>query len=68
MTHVTFLKEKYEAFEKFKSFKPLVENETHLKNNFLGTNKGCEFISHEFNIFFEHHAIRRQLITARNPH
>ena len=33
MTQVTFLKEKYEAFEKFKAFKALVKNETDLKSS-----------------------------------
>ena len=33
MTWVTFHKEKIEAFEKFKIFKPMVENETHMKIN-----------------------------------
>ena len=31
MTWVTFLKEKYEAFVKFKAFKALIENEKNLK-------------------------------------
>jgi hypothetical protein len=31
MTWVTFLKENFEAFEKFKAFNALVENETDLK-------------------------------------
>jgi hypothetical protein len=33
MTWVTFLQEKSEAFEKFKTFKALVENEIDLKIN-----------------------------------
>jgi hypothetical protein len=33
MTWVTFLKNKSEAFEKFKAFKALVENETILKQD-----------------------------------
>jgi len=33
MTWVTFLREKFEAFEKFKYFKDSVENETNLKLN-----------------------------------
>jgi hypothetical protein len=33
MTWITFLKEKSEAIEKFKSFKALVENETNIKLN-----------------------------------
>jgi hypothetical protein len=36
MTWVASLKEKYEAFEKLKSFKSLVENETDFKIKSLG--------------------------------
>jgi hypothetical protein len=35
-----FLKEKYEAFEKFKSFKALAENETYLKIKCLRSDRG----------------------------
>ena len=48
MTWVTFLKEKSESFEKFKSFKVLVENETDLKIKCLRLDIGGEFISYEF--------------------
>jgi hypothetical protein len=48
MTWVMFLKEKYEAFEKFKAFKALVENETDLKIKCLRSDRGGEFISNEF--------------------
>ena len=40
MTWVTFLKEKSKAFEKFKSFKSLVENETDLKIKCLKSDRG----------------------------
>ena len=45
VTWVLFLKDKYEAFEKFKSFKSLVENETNLKIKCLRLEKGGEFFS-----------------------
>jgi hypothetical protein len=48
MTWVLFIKEKYEAFEKFKEFKSLVENETDLKIKCLRSNIRGEFISNEF--------------------
>jgi hypothetical protein len=48
MTWVTFLKEKSEAFEKFKAFKALVEKETDLKIKCLRSDRGGEFISNEF--------------------
>lgn len=40
MTWATFLREKYEPFEKFKDFKYLVENETDLKMKCLRSNRG----------------------------
>ena len=46
MTWVTFLKEKIEAFEKFKDFKALVENETNLKIKCLRSDRGGEFTSY----------------------
>ena len=49
MTWVTFLKEKSEAFEKFKIFKAKVENETNLKIKCLRLDNGGKFTSNEFN-------------------
>jgi hypothetical protein len=48
MTWVMLLKEKSKAFEKFKAFKALVENETDLKIKCLRSDIGGEFISNEF--------------------
>ena len=45
MTWVTFLKEKSEAFEKFKIFKAKVENETNLKIKCIRSDNGGEFTS-----------------------
>ena len=55
MTWVTFLKEKSEAFEKFKAFKALVENEIDFKIKCLRLEKGDDFISNEFEEFCETH-------------
>jgi hypothetical protein len=51
MTWVSFLKNKSEAFEKFKAFKALVENETDLKIKCLRSDNGGEFTSNEFEEF-----------------
>ena len=51
MTWITFLKEKYEAFEKFKAFKSLVENENDLKIKCFRLERGGEFISNELKNF-----------------
>jgi hypothetical protein len=48
MTWVTFLKKKSQAFEKFKAFKALAENETDLKIKCLILDNGGEFTFNEF--------------------
>ena len=53
-----FLKEKSESFEKFKIFKAMVENETHVKIKCLRSDNGGEFTSNEFNEFVRHMELR----------
>lgn len=67
MTWVAFLKEKSEALAKFKAFKKLVENEMDAKIKCLGSDRGGEFTSNEFEDFCTKHGIRRQLSAARTP-
>ena len=55
MMWVAFLKEKYEAFEKFKIFKNRVENESRVNIKSL---RG-EFTSREINIYHKEHRIKR---------
>jgi hypothetical protein len=64
---VFFLKEKSKAFEKFKTFKALVENETDLKIKCLRSDNGGEFTSKEFTQFCENHGIKRQFSAPRTP-
>ena len=59
MTWVYFLKEKFEAFRKFKAFKNLVENEKEEKIKCLRSNNGGEFTSNEFDLFCEENGIKR---------
>ena len=59
MTWVTFLKEKSEAFMKFKSFKSLVENGRNYKIKFLRSDNSGEFTPNEFNEFCEKHGNKR---------
>ena len=61
------MKHKDEAFEKFKSFKALVENESRYKIKCLRSERGGEFTSNEFFDFCEEHGIRREFSTAITP-
>ena len=67
MTWVAFLKEKSKAFEKFKIFKAMAENESGLKIKCLRSNNGGEFTSNEFNEFCENHGYKRQFLATRIP-
>lgn len=55
------LKEKSEAFEKFKSFKALVEKELEKGIMTLRTDRGGEFTSQEFQDFCDKNGIKRHL-------
>ena len=61
------LKDKGEAFEKFKSFKSIVEHETRLSIKTLRTDRGGEFTSIEFNKFCEKYGIQRHLTAPYTP-
>lgn len=61
------LKEKSETFEKFKSFKKLVEQETLEKIRTFRTDRGGEFVSHEFNEFCAESGIIRHLTDPYTP-
>ena len=56
---VAFLKDKYEAFDKFKIIKNRVENESNMKINFLRSDKGGEFTLNEFNMFCKENGTER---------
>jgi hypothetical protein len=55
---VAFLKEKYEAFEKFKVFKALTENQTGKRLKVVRSDRGGEFSSWNFNEFCDKHGIK----------
>jgi len=67
MCWIGLLRHKYEAFEKFKAFKALVENKSDHKIKCLKSNQGGEFTSNEFFDFCEQHGIKRQFSTTRTP-
>ena len=59
---VTFLKEKFETFEKFKIFKALTENQTGKRLKVVRFDRGGEFSSGDFKEFFDKHGIKREYI------
>ena len=67
MCWIGLLKHKDEAFEKFKAFKALVENESDHNIKCLISDRGGEFTLDEFFDFCEQHGIKRQFSTARTP-
>ena len=62
-----FLQDKSEAFSAFKSFKTHVENEVERTIKTLRTDRGGEFCSKEFPVFYDEHGIQRHLTAAYTP-
>jgi transposase InsO family protein len=67
LTWVTCLKEKSEAFEKFKVFKALIENQTQKRLKAVRSDRGGEFSSWNFKEFYDKHGIKREYTIPRNP-
>jgi hypothetical protein len=67
LTWVAFLKEKYEAFEKFKIFKALTKNQIVKRLNVVRSNRGGEFMSSDFKEFCDNHGIKREYTIPRTP-
>jgi transposase InsO family protein len=61
------LKAKGEAFEKFKQYKALVENEIGHKIKVLQSDNGGEFMSKKFDAFLEKCGIQRQTSAPYSP-
>lgn len=59
--------EKADTFTIFKSFKVAIEKEPGNLIKVLRTNRGREYISHEFENYCENHSIQRQLTAAYTP-
>jgi transposase InsO family protein len=67
MTAVFFLKNKSKAFENFKVYKEMVENEMDSKIKCLRYGNGGEFTSKEFMEYCSRHGIKRQFSVVRTP-
>jgi hypothetical protein len=66
-THVYFLKAKGKAFEKFKKYKALVENEIRHKIKVLRSDNGGEFVSKKFDAFLAECGIQQQISAPYLP-
>ena len=67
ITWVSFLKEKAEAFEKFKKFRALTENQTDKRLKEVRSDKGGEFMSSDFKEFCDKHGIKREYTIPGTP-
>ena len=67
MIAVFFLKNKSKAFENFKIYKEMVENEMDSKIKCLISDNRGEFTSKEFMDYYNKHRIKRQFYVARTP-
>jgi hypothetical protein len=67
LTWVAFLREKYEAFEKFKVFKDLAKNQTKKRLKVVRSNRSGEFSSGNFKEFCDKHGIKREYTIPRIP-
>ena len=56
---VYFVRQKYDVFQTFKSWKCLVEHETDKKLKYLRFDNGGEYCNHEFEDYFSTNDIRR---------
>lgn len=64
---VRFLKKKSDAFEAFKVYKALVENQKSKKLKCLQSDNGTEYLSNEFGEYLKKNGIQRRLTVAYNP-
>jgi transposase InsO family protein len=67
LTWVSFLREKSDAFEKFKEFKVLDENHTGRKLKSIPSDRGGEFMSIYFKELCDRHGIKREYTISGTP-
>ena len=66
-TWIYFLKAKSEAFERFREFKTLVENQTRKKIQVLRTDNGGEYTSNEFIEYCLDEGIKKEHTVPHTP-
>ena len=64
---VNFLRQKFDIFQTFKTWKYLVENETSKRIKCLRSDNGGEYNNNEFEYYFSTNGIYRQKIVPRTP-
>ena len=67
MTWVYFLKQKSKAFENFKTFRRLIENEEKDNIGTLKIDNGGEFTSNEFKMYCMDNGIKLHLTNVYTP-
>jgi transposase InsO family protein len=67
LTWVAFLKEKVEAFEKFKIFKALTETQTGKRLKAVRLDRRGEFMSSDFKQLCDKHGIKREYTIPITP-
>jgi hypothetical protein len=67
LTWVAFLKEKVEAFEKFKICKALEKTQIGKRLKAVRSDRGGEFMSRDFKEFCDDHGIKREYTIPRTP-
>jgi transposase InsO family protein len=67
LTWVSFLREKYEEFEKFKVFKLRTENQIGKRLKGVRSDRGGDFSSWNFKDFCDKHGIKREYTIPRTP-
>ena len=67
LTWVSFLREKSDAFDKFKYFKALAENQTGRKLKEIHSDRGGEFLLRDFKEFYDRHGIKREYTITGTP-
>ena len=66
-THVYLMKNKDQAFDMFKRYKVLVENQLEKKIKILRSDRGGEYFSIEFSVFCEENGLIHQTSAPYTP-